>query len=382
MRFLFWFSTAAILYAYIGYPVGIWLLARFRGRKVAKAPVTPTVSVVLACHNEEANIPARLKNLAECEYPAGLLEVILVSDGSTDRTVELANTCDLEGLRVIGYGGLMGKAAALNIGVKVARGEVIVFADARQRFHPLAIKELAANFADPKVGAVSGQLQLGGASGSSIGDGAGRYWKYETWIRRNEAAFDSCIGAVGAIYAIRRELWRALPTGTILDDVYTPMQIALAGYRVAYEDKAKAYDLISQTAGREFSRKVRTLLGNYQLCQLMPALLSPSHRLFVQFYSHKLMRLAAPILMLVLLASNVAIVASSVSPFETEFYLAALLAQLGFYSAVAMGWVLSMRDRKLPLVNVAYVFSVMNAAAIVGLLYFIFGKRDVWAGTD
>src|SRR5262249_43685395 len=142
-----------------------------------------------------------------------------------------------------------------------------------------------------------------------------------------------------------------------------------------------------ETAGREFSRKVRTLLGNYQLCQLMPALLLPSHRLCVQFYSHKLMRLAVPVFMLVLLASNlalasnVAMTASSVSTFETEFYIGALLMQLGFYLAVAMGWVLSRRHRRLPLVNVAYVFSLMNAAAIVGLLYFILGKRDVWAAT-
>src|SRR5262249_22953563 len=152
-----------------------------------------------------------------------------------------------------------------------------------------------------------------------IGDGAGRYWKYETWIRKNEARFDSCVGAVGAIYAIRRELWRALPAATILDDVYTPMQIALAGYRVVYEENARAFDRVSASACREFSRKVRTLLGNYQLCQSMPRLISPSHRLFVQFYSHKLLRLAAPLLMLVLLASNAAIAVRAASAAETLF---------------------------------------------------------------
>jgi biofilm PGA synthesis N-glycosyltransferase PgaC len=382
MIFLFWFSTIAILYTYVGYPAGIWLLARLRRLKTARAPITPSVSVVLACHNEEANIAARLRNLAESDYPAGLLEIVVVSDGSNDRTVELANNCDLEHVRVVGYARLMGKAAALNIGVKIARGDVIVFADARQRFEPRAIRELVANLADPSVGAVSGQLQLGGADGSAIGEGAGRYWRYETWIRRSEADFDSCIGAVGAIYAIRRELWRTLPAGVILDDVYTPMQIALAGYRVVYEEKARAYDHVSATAGREFSRKVRTLLGNYQLCQSMPGLLSPSHRLFVQFFSHKLLRLAAPVLMLVLLASNAVIAASSVGAAETLVYVAALIAQIGFYLVVAIGWALSGRNSRLPLANIAYVFSLMNAAAIVGLLYFIVGKRDVWAQSE
>jgi cellulose synthase/poly-beta-1,6-N-acetylglucosamine synthase-like glycosyltransferase len=382
MRFLFWFSTIAIFYTYVGYPAGIWLLARLRGRKTSKAPMTPSVSVVLACHNEEANIAARLRNLAESDYPAGLLEIVLVSDGSTDRTLELANNCGLEHVRVVGYARLMGKAAALNIGVKIARGDVIVFADARQRFEPRAIRELVANLADPSVGAVSGQLQLSGDGGSAIGEGAGRYWRYETWIRRNEADFDSCIGAVGAIYAIRRELWQALPMDAILDDVYTPMQIALAGYRVVYEEKARAYDHVSATAGREFSRKVRTLLGNYQLCQSMPGLLSPSHRLFVQFFSHKLLRLAAPVLMLVLLASNTVIAASSVGAAENLFYVTVLIAQIGFYLVVAIGWALSGRNSRLPLVNIAYVFSLMNAAAIVGLLYFIVGKRDVWARSE
>jgi len=382
MRFLFWFSTIAILYTYVGYPAGIWLLARLRRLKTARAPITPSVSVVLACHNEEANIAARLRNLAESDYPAGLLEIVLVSDGSTDRTLELANNCGLEHVRVVGYARLMGKAAALNIGVKIARGDVIVFADARQRFEPRAIRELVANLADPSVGAVSGQLQLSGDGGSAIGEGAGRYWRYETWIRRSEADFDSCIGAVGAIYAIRRELWQPLPTGAILDDVYTPMQIALSGYRVVYEEKARAYDHVSATAGREFSRKVRTLLGNYQLCQSMPGLLSPSHRLFVQFFSHKLLRLAAPLLMLVLLASNAVIAAASIGAAENLFYVTVLIAQIGFYLVVAIGWALSGRNSRLPLVNIAYVFSLMNAAAIVGLLYFIVGKRDVWARSE
>jgi biofilm PGA synthesis N-glycosyltransferase PgaC len=382
MRFLFWFSIIAIVYTYVGYPAGIWLLARIRGRKTSKAPTTPSVTVVLACHNEEANIAARLRNLAESDYPADLIEIVVVSDGSTDRTVELANNCDLEHVRVVGYARLMGKAAALNVGVKIARGEVIVFADARQRFEPRAIRELVANLADPSVGAVSGQLQLGGVDGSAIGEGAGRYWRYETWIRRSEADFDSCIGAVGAIYAIRHELWRTLPSGAILDDVYTPMQIALAGYRVVYEEKARAYDHVSATAGQEFSRKVRTLMGNYQLCQSMPGLLSPSHRLFVQFFSHKLLRLAAPVLMLVLLASNSVIAASSVGAAETLFYMTVLIVQIGFYLVVAIGWALSGRNSRLPLVNIAYVFSLMNAAAIVGLLYFIVGKRDVWAQSE
>ena len=267
----------------------------------------------------------------------------------------------------------MGKATALNVGVELATGEVIVFADARQRFEARAIRELVANFADPAVGAVSGELLLDGGAG--VGESVGLYWNYEKWIRKNESRFDSVIGATGAIYAIRKSLWQPLPPMTILDDVYTPMQIAMTGHRVVFEDRARAYDKAANSARREFARKVRTLTGNYQLCQLMPRLLVPTSALLLQFYSHKLMRLAAPIFFLLLFAINVAIITLQGAPL---FYSAALAAQLIFYACVAAGAILLKQQRKVRLLNFAYVFSVMNAAALVGLIYFIVGKRDVW----
>jgi poly-beta-1,6-N-acetyl-D-glucosamine synthase len=213
-------------------------------------------------------------------------------------------------------------------------------------------------------------------SNAGVGEGVGLYWKYEKWIRKNESWFNSAIGATGAIYAIRKSLWRPLPQMTILDDVYTPMQIALTGHRVVFEENARAYDQAANSAQREFARKVRTLTGNYQLCQLMPRLLMPTSALLFQFHSHKLMRLAAPIFMLLLLAVNIAMIALSG---ETALlYSAALASQFSFYACVAAGAYLLKRQRKVRLLNFAYVFSVMNAAALVGLIYFITGKRDVW----
>jgi cellulose synthase/poly-beta-1,6-N-acetylglucosamine synthase-like glycosyltransferase len=245
-------------------------------------------------------------------------------------------------------------------------------------FEPDAIKELAANFADPKVGAASGKYILNEIGGSAVREGVGLYWKYEEWIRRSEARFNSVIGATGAIYAIRRNLWQPLPAGTILDDVYTPMQIALDGHRVVLDEKARAYDRAPDTASREFSRKVRTLMGNYQLCQLMPRVMLLTSKLVFQFYSHKLMRLVAPILFLVMLAANILIVVWPSGAAGEIFYRTTLAAQLLFYASVMAGGYLLKRNRKVRLLNFAYIFSVMNAAALVGLLYFIFGKRDVW----
>jgi poly-beta-1,6-N-acetyl-D-glucosamine synthase len=373
LRLLFWFSITAIIYTYLGYPLVVWLMARCRRRVVRRAAITPRVSVVIACHNEARNIEARLRNLLECDYPQEQLEIILISDGSTDLTAEVARRCAPARLRIFAYERQMGKAIALNVGVELATGEVIVFADARQRFEAQAIRELVANFADPAVGAVSGELLLDGGAG--VGESVGLYWKYEKWIRKNESRFDSVIGATGAIYAIRKSLWQPLPPMTILDDVYTPMQIAMTGHRVVFEDRARAYDKAANSARREFARKVRTLTGNYQLCQLMPRLLVPTSALLLQFYSHKLMRLAAPIFFLLLFAINVAIITLQGAPL---FYSAALAAQMIFYACVAAGAILLKRQRKVRLLNFAYVFSVMNAAALVGLIYFIVGKRDVW----
>lgn len=371
-RLLFWISFAAILYTYIGYPVAVWALASLRNLKVSKANIIPRVSVVVACHNEASNIRARIKNLLECDYPADRLEIIIVSDGSTDGTPQIARNCDSSRARVLAYDKQQGKATALNRGVEQASGEVIIFADARQWFERDAIKVLASNFADSRVGAVSGELLLDGQSG--VGEGVGLYWKYEKWIRKSESRFNSVIGATGAIYAIRRELWQSLPPETILDDVLTPMRIAVAGRRVVFDAKARAHDRATESANREFSRKVRTLTGNYQLCQLMPRLLLPTNLLLAQFCSHKLMRLVAPIFFLILLASNISIVALGGS----LFYTAALAAQAIFYASVIAGGYLLKRKRKVRLLNFAYVFSVMNAAALVGLFYFITGKRDIW----
>ena len=378
IKSLFWISIAAILYTYIGYPVVVWLLGRLRNLKVSKSAVTPRVSVVIACHNEASNIEARIKNLLESDYPARLLEIVIISDGSTDFTADIARRYASNRVHVFAYDEQRGKATALNVGAEIASGEIIIFADARQWFEPDAIKELASNFADARVGAVSGELLLDGGANATVGEGVGLYWKYEKWIRKSESRFNSVIGATGAVYAIRRKLWQPLPKETILDDVYTPMQIALAGSRIVFDEKARAHDRATDSASREFSRKVRTLTGNYQLCQLMPRLLLPTNALLFQFYSHKLMRLAAPIFFLILLAANLAIVALPSSATNTLFYEASLAAQIIFYASVLAGGYLLKHKRKVRLLNFAYVFSVMNAAALVGLIYFILGKRDVW----
>jgi biofilm PGA synthesis N-glycosyltransferase PgaC len=381
MRLLFWTSVAGILYTYAGYPAAIWLLSRVAGRPVSRRPILPSVSVVVPCYNEEGNIEARIKNLEASDYPAGNLEIIVVSDGSTDSTEAAATEAASIRTTVLAYPGRKGKAAALNFGIQNSSGEVIVFADARQRFEPRAIRELVENLADETVGAVTGELMLTNEERSQLGEAQAFYWKYEKWIRKSESRFDSTIGATGAIYAIRKSLWNPLPDSTILDDVYTPMMIALSGSRVVFEHRARAYDEAASSGRQEFVRKARTLTGNYQLCQLLPRLLVPTHRLAIQFYSHKLMRLIAPIFLIVCLASNVAISITETAGVRS-IYDGVLAAQAGFYLLVVAGWTLRGSNPGVRLAKAAYAFCLMNAAALVGLLNFITGKRDVWTRTD
>jgi cellulose synthase/poly-beta-1,6-N-acetylglucosamine synthase-like glycosyltransferase len=229
-----------------------------------------------------------------------------------------------------------GKAEALNSGVAMATGEVVLFADARQRFERRAIRELVANFADASVGAVSGELVLLDGQGKEASDAVGAYWRYEKTLRAMESDIHSVPGATGAIYAIRRELFVPLSMGTILDDVMIPMRIVLAGKRVIFDPAAQAYEVADRDMREEYERRIRTLAGNYQLFAMMPELLAPwRNRLFVQVVSHKLGRLVVPYCLLALFVANLFLLHG--------FYLAVFAGQVLWYALAGIGWFISTR---------------------------------------
>lgn len=280
-----------MLITWIGYPAVVWAAGRLRRVSVAALhdPV-PTVSVVIASREAAHAIRARVDNCFDTGYPASRLEVVVALDRSATPADEALFGDVDERVRVIPATG-RGKAAALNAGVSASQGSVIVFADTWQRYEPGAIAALTAELADPRVGAVSGSLQL--PPGRALLTRA--YWMYERWLRRCEARVHSTIGATGAVYALRRELWRPLPAGLLLDDVYAPMQIILGGRRVAFADGARAMELRTSAPRQEYQRKVRTLTGVLQVCAWLPVLLLP-HRnpVWTQFVMHKLARMATP----------------------------------------------------------------------------------------
>jgi cellulose synthase/poly-beta-1,6-N-acetylglucosamine synthase-like glycosyltransferase len=360
------------------YPLVIVAWGALFPRRVEKRYRHAPVTVVLAAKNEEINIKARIENLLEQEYPREMLEIVVVSDGSTDRTVEVAK--QFEDVRVLESRRAVGKAGALNLGVRHATHDIVVFADARQRFAGNVVAELVALLSDESVGAVSGELIIEpGVAAGDVGEGVGLYWEYEKLIRRHESAAASVVGATGSIYAIRRELYEPLPSHTLLDDLVIPMRVVLAGRRVLFARSARAFDVSSSTTRQEFLRKVRTLAGNFQAIAIEPRLVSfTENPIFFQFMSHKLARLAVPYFCLLALVTSALVDGTA---FAAVFWL-----QVAFYTGgVAVGLLPQSPLGRSPVaraLRVAWTFTVLNAAAVMGLWVFVTGRdRAVWKRT-
>jgi poly-beta-1,6-N-acetyl-D-glucosamine synthase len=368
MRLLFWLCFSVVAYAYLGYVVWLWLEVRLRRRSIVRMPIVPSVSIIIAARNEEANLPAKLENLRLLEYPADRVQIVIVSDGSTDQTASILRENASRIVPVI-LPQSNGKASALNAAVRQATGEILIFQDARQIVEPNAIAELVSCFADPTVGAVSGELLLESSVGGSSSEGLGIYWKIEKIVRKLESATGSVVGVTGAIYAVRRELYTEMPAGTILDDVFVPMHVARMGKRVVFQPSAIARDRLFSEKGKEFSRKVRTLTGNYQLLRLAPWLLTSENPILFRFISHKLLRLLVPLLLVVMLG------ASAVA--GGPFFRVVLGLQILFYCLAAVG-ILSPSTKRFSPVAIANTFVMLNVAAAVAFYNFVAGRNRVW----
>ncbi|HUA13970.1 MAG TPA: glycosyltransferase family 2 protein [Verrucomicrobiae bacterium] len=372
MTLVFWCAVVLIGYAYFGYPAWIWLRSRIRPRPVRIGPYTASISVILVVRNEGLVVERKLRNLLSLNYPVDRTEIIVLSDGSTDATNSILSAfAGPPRLMSIMKEHAAGKAAGLNDAMRIATGEIVIFTDARQYVEPDAIRFLAENFADAQVGCVCGQLMLGDPESGETNRGLGSYWKVEKKIRQMESAAGSTIGATGALYAVRRSLFVPLPPETILDDVFTPMQVLRQRKRVVFEPRARAWDLPYQGHRREFVRKVRTLSGNYQLFQLAPWLLGSSNPAWFAFFSHKVSRLLVPLALVAMLLS------SAVLP--GKMYHALFALQLLFYgfSLVALAGLKQGLVGKVA--DASFNLLLLNTAALFALAKFVLGRRTAWA---
>ena len=293
LEILFWLCACVVVYTYAIYPLALIVGARGREMAVHETDrTTASISFVLVVHNEESRIANRVTELK------ALLRSLAVAGARSSSSLTVLQMRQLGlrrrlGVKVVGLQTRMGKAAALTRGCGEAVGDILILADVRQRWATNAANELLEKFASPDVGAVGGQLVLQDERGML--SGVGLYWRYETLIRRNESRLHSTVGVSGAIAAVRRSLFHAIPADTILDDVYWPLKVVMSGYRVVYASEAKAFDRLPAAVGDEFHRKVRTLAGNYQLITRLPSALVPwRNRIWLQYISHKLLRLIVP----------------------------------------------------------------------------------------
>lgn len=342
VKTVFWLSVFFVFYVYFGYPLLLAAWRQLAGRKPRKRRWEPSVSILIAAHDERERIERKILNCLDLDYPREKMQIVVALDAPTDGTEDVVWKYAGKAIDVAYYWPHRGKAGALNIAAAAATGDILIFADARQRIARNAVRELVANFADSEVGGVSGDLVLLDETGHEAADGVGLYWRYEKSLRAMEGDVHSVLGATGALYAIRRELFRPVPNDTILDDVAIPMNAVLAGRRVVFDPDARVYDTVAASPREEYGRKVRTLMGNYQLIARMPEVLLPFRNpVFVQFVSHKVGRLAAPYGLAAIFVSNLFLLEGA--------YLAFLSAQSAWYALACAGpWLSRLLPQRQP----------------------------------
>ncbi len=361
------------LYILVGYPLVLAAWKRF-GLPIRKDPAfLSTVSVVLAVYDGQDFVAKKLDNLLnDLDYPPELLDVVVVSDGSTDATDSIVLTYAHRSVRLVRVPHA-GKAAALNAAISQATGEILFFVDVRQALDPQALRHLVANFADPTVGAVTGELRF--VHSDQVGEAADIdvYWKYEIWARQRHSRIDSMFSTTGCIYAMRRSLAEPIPPDTLVDDGVIPLQAFFRGYRVVIDTQALAFDY-GVVKGGEFRRKLRTLAGVWQIWARLPKLFTSADRMRFHFLPHKFGRLALPWLILIGLIAAYALPAG---PVRSTLLLVALLV-LGL---AALDSVLPERFILRRISSPARSFVVLNAAALLSVMVFFVSPERLWKPT-
>ena len=372
---VFWILIFLSAYCYFIYPLVLSAVVRLMPRPVKKSAYTPAASLVLSAYNEEDVIREKIINLLSLNYPEEKIEIIIGSDGSCDETNTIIRSFQDPRIKLIESTERRGKIATLNELVRQAKNGVVIFTDARQSFAKDAIAELVKNFADPRVGCASGEL-IFAKENTATGKGINLYWNYEKFIRDKESRIHSMLGATGAIYAIRRELYVEAPQNTVLDDMFIPFKIIQKGYRAILDEDAKAYDRVAESPREEHRRKARTLYGNYQIFCMMPEMFNPfKSPVAIQLFSHKFLRLMIPFFMIAIFFIN------GILMNESIFFVMFVLQIIFYIMAIIGGLARNQNYGIVKLISkacyVPYVFCLLNFSALIGFLRFLSSKQEI-----
>jgi cellulose synthase/poly-beta-1,6-N-acetylglucosamine synthase-like glycosyltransferase len=367
------------VYAYVGYPVVIcwlaWLFGRRRSAPVSADTELPTLSLLIAAYNEEAVIEERLRNALALDYPEGKLEIVVAADGCTDRTTEIVRHYVNRGVRLLDFSQRRGKTAALNAAFAEVTGDIVMLSDANTFTEPSAARKLARWFQEPAIGAVCGRLVLTDPATGQNADSL--YWKYETFLKRQEGRLGALLGANGAIYAIRKNQYVPIPDGTVLDDLVIPLLAKLRhGGDLVYDPEAVASEETATGIGAEFHRRSRIGAGGFGCLGLLSRLMHPRHGwTCFAFLSHKVLRWCCPFFLLGLLLSNLFV-------WDTPLYAALLLLQCGFYLTAAAMASVPGQSKLFKVLRLTTMFTSMNAALLIGFCRWLFRtQRVTWRRT-
>ncbi len=366
---IFWLSAAALFYTYAGYPLLLALVSAFRPRRVRRGAFESTVSVIITAYNEERDLAAKLENTLTLDYPSELLEIIVASDCSSDRTDDIVREFAPRGVRLHRQPQRLGKTAAQNAGVAQARGDVILFSDATSLYQPDVLQALLPNFADPTVGCVAGRLIYVDPADSRIGRGARSYWSYETFLKKHESRACSLIGASGCLYAVRRTAYVPLYHEACSDFIIATKMVE-QGLRAIYEPNAVCTELTNRRSDNELKMRVRIIAQTFTDLWQHVAMLNPFRSGFyaIQLFSHKVMRYLVPFFLMTIFVASATLSGS-------VFYRILFTAQLAGYACAALAWVLDLVGIRSRLLAFPQYFVLANIASLIALYKFLRGER-------
>ena len=370
-RIVFWLAALLLFYVYAGYPLLLAVVGLFVRRRRSEPGYAPTISILIAAYNEEEAIERKIQQTLALEYPAEKLEVLVLSDCSTDRTDEIVSAFPDKRVRLVRMPERRGKTHAQNYGVKEARGEVVVFSDATAIYQSKALLYLACNYQDASVGAVSGRYQyFDPGEQSPTGLGSMAFWNYENLIKKMQSRIRTITGCCGCIYSVRKAAYTELPAD-IISDLVQPLQAIKKGYRVLFEDRALAYEETTQSTAEEFSMRVRVVTRAMRGLLSVSDLLQPWKFAWpaFQLWSHKIMRWMVPLFLMTLLAANILLI-------DSVFYRMTLAAQLFFYAAALLNILVPLHRLWKPL-GIPLFFCTLNAAALVSMIEICRGRKYV-----
>lgn len=378
-KILFWASLFIVWYSYLGYGMLLYVMVWFKKllRKIPKSfdnTYVPMVSLVVAAYNEEEFIHTKIKNTLELDYPKDKLQVIFITDGSSDATPDIIRNSPFE---LLHQPERKGKVAAMNRAIGYVKGPIVVFCDANTLLNRQCIRELVKHYTDEKVGAVAGEKKvLAGADARAAGAGEGIYWKYESFLKKLDSELYSVVGAAGELFSVRTHLFERAPEDTIIEDFVQSLKVCMKGYVVRYEPGAYATETGSLSMRDEQKRKVRICAGAFQAMGMLGGLFNVFKYpvLSFQFLSHRILRWTlCPVCVVILLLSNIMLAWLDAGPFYSIF----LGMQSAFYLLAITGWMFANRNIKLKLLYIPYYFLFMNLSVFLGFFRFLQKRQTV-----